>query len=1065
MDKDTWYYDGVKHHGNCIVGNVVPGDTCNPNYKDNAIKELGTIKAIITSLSNPNYELPKEETTHNLSVIGAAVANVTMNPDTGTQQLIYNGQVQSGLISSSGVAISGQDTAIDAGNYTLTATPLPGYAWDKEGTDTAPRDFVWTIHQKVADIEWGQTEWVYDGVEHSTTCTVKNVDEYTPCKVLISNNHIVDVGTQPVTATLENVNYAFPNNTVRDNVLKVTTANDATFVMNDPVTYDEKTHKWGTGEHIVVTGTLEETEAGTYTVTIVPTANHAWADGTTTPITKTWIINNAKMASVSWDDYNFTGKNIVGVKLCDAQVGTCFSCGYQGAIPMVDYHGDPTKYMILHCPACGNENQSEFEVTGGYVSGSTYASYGVGQYQAISPGQYQVVVKPNKNYAWIDGSTDEKPITWNILSNTVVKPSIMEPLLLFANPITTYEYNGKVRSPMVSTMDGTLPLSDSYFTNNAYFTVTGTRSATDAGNYTATISLKNKATSQWQDGTKDDLIINWTITKRKITVATIPHLGERTYTDMRLFPAATNSITKQVAYEKNWDGLTFESNFNVPATLTKDVDGDDILMTKDNIIDYHFDCLPDERETEPVAANQTIYFTITDATKAYSSAGVHEYAVTAIVKDASNKNVSNNYQITYNYAWLMIHQVAIKASDITPPTAKTLTYNGNNQDLVVAGKCPYGVLEYTMDGRANTSTTENWTAYNGNNWSTLNGTNNTGWSKTIPQGKYAGQYKIYWRVDADQNHFDYTNHPNSGNIDKVDVTIQRAPQNVTLSYYSTTFCYHNISRSFNVTGRYENATFTPLTTSGPVSANQSNTNVTVYSSDSYGQGTGRVTVHTAQTANYQAGSVTFTANISDHSWVYDNTTRPWPDCTKNGTNHYHCGYDCGATTTSSVPPLAHNSVYGGTRDCHTKCSKCGGTLTGYSSHSFSASVIKAATHTTAGTTRYTCACGYSYTVSGRPAATGHNYSYGGWYYQSGQHHARNCTCSCGHSYIEAQGHTIVYEKSGCCYRSSRCRSSTGYCGSSSAGSVAHHGWSYYYNVVRGKPIRMKKCHCGYIAKA
>ena len=160
MDKDTWYYDGVEHHGNCIVGNVVPGDTCNPNYKDNAIKELGTIKAIITSLSNTNYELPKEETTHNLSVIGAAVANVTMNPDTGTQQLIYNGQVQSGLISSSGVAISGQDTAIDAGNYTLTATPLPGYAWDKEGTDTAPRDFVWTIHQKVADIEWGQTERV-----------------------------------------------------------------------------------------------------------------------------------------------------------------------------------------------------------------------------------------------------------------------------------------------------------------------------------------------------------------------------------------------------------------------------------------------------------------------------------------------------------------------------------------------------------------------------------------------------------------------------------------------------------------------------------------------------------------------------------------------------------------------------------------------------------------------------------------------------------------------------------------------------------------------------------------
>ena len=435
------------------------------------------------------------------------------------------------------------------------------------------------------------------------------------------------------------------------------------------------------------------------------------------------------------------------------------------------------------------------------------------------------------------------------------------------------------------------------------------------------------------------------------------------------------------------------------------------------------------------------------------------------MKDAQGKDVTKNYAITYDYAWLMIHQAEIKASDIIPPKALTLTYNGNYQNLVSAGSCPYGILEYTIDGTANRSNSENWTAYNGNNWYTLNGTNNTGWSKSIPQGLYAGDYKVYYRVDADQNHYDYTNHPNSGNIDKVDVTIQRAAQNITLDSTSVTFCYHNISRGFNVTGRYENATFTPLTITGPVSANQSGVNVTVYSSDSYGTGTGKVTVNTKETANYQAGSVTFTANIVDHNWVETNVNSsnasqwpgcnnsgethsrcwPWPDCTHTGFRHEICNYGCEAKRNVTLSPNPHNSVYGGTRDCHTKCSKCGGTLTGYSSHSFSASVIKAATHTAAGTTRYTCACGYSYTRSGTPAATGHT-GYGGWYYQSGQTHARNCSCG----YVDVQGHTIVYKKSGCCRISYYCSAGTGNCGhSGSSGYSSHHGMTKYVKSKNG----------------
>lgn len=1082
--KDWWYYDGVEHHGNCIIGNIVPSDTCTPIYKDNSIKDLGAIKAIVTGLSNPNYELPKNETTHILEIKGAAVASVTMVPDVGTEVLIYNGHVQSGLESSSGVSISGQDTAIDAGEYVLTATPLPGYAWDNKGKDNAPRDFTWTIHQKVAKIEWGQTEWVYDGVEHSTTCTVTNADDSTPCKVIISDNHIIDAGTQPVTATLENINYKFPDNKIMHNTLVVTTANDAYYIVNEPVIYDERTHSWGTGKHIVVTGILETTEAGEYEVVIAPVKNYAWNDGTTTPVKAKWEIYHARMVSVSWADYNYTGSTIIGVKMCGARVGTCLKCDYTGEIPLVDYHGNPNKYMILHCPnpKCNNEDQSQFE-TSGFVDGSKYASFTKGQWKGITPGAYQVTVTPNKNYAWVDGSTDEKTITWNIFSNTAVKPDPVNPILTFTDPITVYEYNGTVRSPMISTMSGTLPLSDSHFTNNPYYTVTGTRSATDAGTYTATISLKDKATMLWQSGGNDDLIIKWKILPREITITTIPYLGERTYTDVRLFPASEKSITKQVAFEKDWDGRTFESKFNVPTSLTKDVDGDDITMTKDNIIDYHFDCLPDERETEPIANQQRIYFTITQETKEYSTAGVHEYAVTAIVKDSSGKNVTNNYKITYDYAWLMIHQVPILPSEITHPKANDLVYNGYYQNLVTAGSCPYGQLEYTIDGTANHSDTEDWTAYNGNNWSTLNGTNNTGWSKTIPRGLYAGDYKVYWRVDADQNHYDYTNHPNNDNIDKVAVTIRRATQEIKLSTNSITFCYNYISRSFTVR-RYQDAILT-FTTSGPIDISPSGkqcdssgrkstfsngSSVTVSSLGTIQ--TCYVNIYANETANYQSASKTFTANIVDHKWVEKNVDSsnasqwpgcnnsdethsrcwPWPDCTHNGIRHEICNYGCQAKRNVTLSPLSHKSVYGGTRDVHTKCSKCGGTLAGYSSHKFTKTVTAEATCTSAGTTHYKCACGYEFDKSDEPGKTGHNY-YKRWYACSSTQHYKRCTYSECQHYLYGN-HSYKTSKSGCCYKYNLC-TLCNYPHETGHKDCAHNGT--YKKTIRGEKVPYCSC--------
>ena len=93
-------------------------------------------------------------------------------------------------------------------------------------------------------------------------------------------------------------------------------------------------------------------------------------------------------------------------------------------------------------------------------------------------------------------------------------------------------------------------------------------------------------------------------------------------------------------------------------------------------------------------------------------------------------------------------------------------------------------------------------------------------------------------------------------------------------------------------------------------------------------------------------------------------------CTTGGYTKYACSI-CGSSYTgNTTAALGHSEVNGGTASVHTKCSRCGVTLS--STHSYTSSVQTAATCTEKGTTKYACACGYSYT-SQNINALGHAY--------------------------------------------------------------------------------------------
>ncbi|MER2143956.1 MAG: MBG domain-containing protein, partial [Eubacteriales bacterium] len=80
--------------------------------------------------------------------------------------------------------------------------------------------------------------------------------------------------------------------------------------------------------------------------------------------------------------------------------------------------------------------------------------------------------------------------------------------------------------------------------------------------------------------------------------------------------------------------------------------------------------------------------------------------------------------------------VVIKKESVKPevPTDK-LVYNGKDQPLVEAGKAEGGTLFYAIGKDGKTAPTE-------------------GWGETVPTGKNAGTYYVWYKVKGDKNHND-----------------------------------------------------------------------------------------------------------------------------------------------------------------------------------------------------------------------------------------------------------------------------------------------------------------------
>ena len=91
--------------------------------------------------------------------------------------------------------------------------------------------------------------------------------------------------------------------------------------------------------------------------------------------------------------------------------------------------------------------------------------------------------------------------------------------------------------------------------------------------------------------------------------------------------------------------------------------------------------------------------------------------------------ITEDTTYTYTYA-------AKTAAEVTVvPTAKELTYNGSEQELVTAGTVSGGTMQYAIGTNGTTAPTEGWTA-------------------DIPTAKNAGTYYVWYKAFGDDNHLD-----------------------------------------------------------------------------------------------------------------------------------------------------------------------------------------------------------------------------------------------------------------------------------------------------------------------
>lgn len=613
----------------------------------------------------------------------------------------------------------------DVGKYYLS---IYNSGSDLYKSGSSPQKFI-TITQRTATLSWkldgtNTFKIPYDGKPHVPTATVTNTVGDDKCKVTVSGEQ-TDVGTYTATATeLSDSNYKLPvQNTVTFEIVKAhreaptsvtatgTTYKGGTDGKLNNVDSSMEYKKDGENEWHSITGdTVEGLSTGKYYVRYKDSKNY--------------------YASSEKEVYIANGQEIK-VNVPASQVGYTLNVSNT----VVDYNESSTLTFKLNK---GYSKTTDFAVK---VNGETV--------QLNNNNQYTIKNIQKDTNITVEGVADiTAPDTEIKVSNKTWK-SIL-------NKITFGLFFKETQKAEITATD------EGSGVNKYYYYV-------DKSGSEESLTEKQLQAVDWKEGTSvtfsedSNYVIYAKVTDKAgnikyvstdgIVIDTIaPQVSgvesNQTYTKTQTFTVTDNNLdTVKV------DGQTVESTNGsytlVPKKGTYTIEVTDKTGNKTtlNNITVNWEKVKKPTVESKVYTGQTLTANISENglyTVKENNGGidVNEYDVQLTLKDPTNyrwEDGTIDTTVKFN--------ITQATPVVTKPTTKPLTYNGSEQELVNAASTNGGTVKYSLD--------------------------NKNWSTSIPTGKAAKEYTVYYKVEGNKNFKD---------VDVKEITNKINPRTIDLNW-------------------------------------------------------------------------------------------------------------------------------------------------------------------------------------------------------------------------------------------------------------------------------------------
>ena len=509
-----------------------------------------------------------------------------------------------------------------------------------------------------------------------------------------------------------------------------------------------------------------------------------------------WLRDSADITGATNDTYTLTADDIgkqISVKVTSsAETGAVTSAAV--TVGKADKTA-PTGVTAVNCTTPDNNNGKITGVTADMeykkAGDSTYTAISGDEVTNLVPGTYLVRYKETATH---NASPDA--------TVTIAEASALPPASVSTAPVakTGLEY-AVIEQELVTA--GTATGGTMQYSLNGTNWSTDVPKGKDAKTYTVYYMVKGDV--DHSDFTPADNTVTVTIDPKNIgdSDVTVDPIAAETYDGTAKTPAPVvkdgsvplTSADYTVSYSSNTDAGT--------ATVT--------IKGQGNYSGQRTENFTINRAAQTITVptgDQTVSFGNTLDLKTLCSSNAPGATLTFAVKSGSTLpagttlsgstvtagNIEGTFIVTVNSAAVTNYEAAAEreftvkivdlpaASVTTTPAAKTgLVYNGTEQALITAGVATGGTMQYSLDGST--------------------------WSDSIPKGKDAKPYTVYYRVKGDASHSDYIPSSNT-----VSVSIDKKPATVTPKSFTITKGDAIPTFELTYTGLVSGDTLTPSAT-------------------------------------------------------------------------------------------------------------------------------------------------------------------------------------------------------------------------------------------------------------